>query len=311
MSSRSLAAARARRAGENAPPVSGNRPGTSIGSHAAFAPQQQTAPAYNHNAQPNNVRTGRPGQQQMPPQPPQKQQSAAYQQVQQSQQQEKKALPFTKLSISDAIGLITLRLGRVEQWVIDTEHVNHENEENGNYQSGSLNLPENSKIIDSSILTNIISRLDSLEKRESGANNPEEITKLSESVTRFTEQIGKIVEEGNKHSLAIAKHTEQLFKFDRDLVETKDLLKTFMIKYDMFTSETNNKFADYELALSELEKNVQPVEETHVEGSLVDEVDGASVDDIDNNEVSNEIASSIMSVDLKNIIKQELAASGN
>lgn len=312
MSSRSLAAARARRAGENAPPVSGNRPGTSIGSHAAFAPQQQTAPAYNHNAQPNNVRTGRPGQQQqMPPQPPQKQQSPAYQQVQQSQQQEKKTLPFTKLSISDAIGLITLRLGRVEQWVIDTEHENHENEENGDYQSGSLNLPENSKIIDSSILTNIISRLDSLEKREPGANNPEEITKLSESVTKFTEQITKIVEEGNKHSLAIAKHTEQLFKFDRDLVETKDLLKTFMIRYDMFTSETNDKFADYEIALSELEKNVEPVQETRVKDSSVDEVDETGIDDTDNNEVSNEIASSIMSVDLKNIIKQELAASGN
>jgi hypothetical protein len=307
MSSRSLAAARARRAGENAPPVSGNRPGTSIGSHAAFAPQQQTPPAYNHNAQPNNVRTGRPGQQQqMPPQPPQKQQSAAYQQVQQSQQQEKKALPFTKLSISDAIGLITLRLGRVEQWVIDTEHESHENEENGNYQSGSLNLPDNSKIIDSSILTNIISRLDSLEKRDSGINNSEEFTQLSESVSKLTEQIGKIVEEGNKHNLAISKHTEQIFKFDRDLVETKDLLKTFMIRYDMFTSETNNKFADYELALSELEKNVQPVEE-----APVDEVDGTNINDIDNNEVSNEIASSIMSVDLKNIIKQELAASGN
>lgn len=307
MSSRSLAAARARRAGENAPPVSGNRPGTSIGSHAAFAPQQQTAPAYNHNAQPNNVRTGRPGQQQMPPQPPQKQQSAAYQQVQQSQQQEKKALPFTKLSISDAIGLITLRLGRVEQWVIDTEHENHENAENDNYQSGSLNLPENSKIIDSSILTNLISRLDSLEKREPGTNNPEEITKLSESVTKLTEQIGKIVEEGNKHSLAIAKHTEQLFKFDRDLVETKDLLKTFMIKYDMFASDTNNKFADYEFALAELEKNVQPVQETPVD----DKVDGTSINDINNIEVSNEVSSSIMSVDLKNIIKQELAASSN
>ena len=306
MSSRSLAAARARRAGENAPPVSGNRPGTSIGSHAAFAPQQQTAPAYNHNAQPNNVRTGKPGQQQqMPPQPPQKQQSPAFQQVQQSQQQEKKALPFTKLSISDAIGLITLRLGRVEQWVIDTEN---ENEETGDYQSGSLNLPDNSKIIDSSILTNIISRLDSLEKRELGNSNPGEITQLSESVTKLTEQITKIVEEGNKHSLAISKHTEQLFKFDRDLVETKDLLKTFMIKYDMFTSETNNKFADYELALSELEKNVEPVEEVPVEDSIVD---GTSIDDIDNNEVSNEVSNTIMSVDLKNIIKQELAASGN
>jgi hypothetical protein len=243
----------------------------------------------------------------MPPQPPQKQQSPAYQQVQQSQQQEKKALPFTKLSISDAIGLITLRLGRVEQWVIDTEHENEENEENGNYQSGSLNLPENSKIIDSSILTNIISRLDSLEKRELGTSNPGEVTQLSESVTKLTEQIGKIVEEGNKHSLAISKHTEQLFKFDRDLVETKDLLKTFMIKYDMFASDVNNKFADYEFALSELEKNVQPVEEAPV----VDEVEGTSITDIDNTENSNEIASSIMSVDLKNIIKQELAASGN
>jgi len=308
MSSRSLAAARARRAGENAPPVSGNRPGTSIGSHAAFAPQQQTPPSYNHNMQPNNVRTGKPGQQQQ--MPPQKQQSPAYQQVQQSQQQEKKALPFTKLSISDAIGLITLRLGRVEQWVIDTEHESNENEENGNYQSGSLNLPDNSKIIDSSILANIINRLDSLEKRESGSNNPGEVTQLSESVSKLTEQISKIVDEGNKHSLAIAKHSEQLFKFDRDLVETKDLLKTFMIKYDMFTSDTNNKFADYEIALSELEKNVHPIEDatTHVEDSSVDKVEGTNIADI---EVSNDISNSIMSVDLKNIIRQELAASDN
>ena len=302
MSSRSLAAARARRAGDAAPPVSGNRPGTSIGSHAAFAPQQQMPPGYNHNGQPNNVRAGRPGQQQMPPQPPQKQQSAAYQQVQQSQQQEKQSLPFTKLSISDAIGLITIRLGRVEQWVIDTEQ---ENEENGG-NSNSSSLPENSKIIDSSILTNIINRLDSLEKRETGTNNPEEVTKLSESVSKLTEQITKIVEEGNKQSLAIAKHTEQLFKFDRDLVETKDLLKTFMIKYDMFTSETNNKFTDYEFALSELEKNVQPVEDSSAEVKT-DEVEGTSINDIDAGDGVN----TIMSVDLKNIIKQELAASSN
>ena len=299
MSSRSLAAARSKRAGETAPPVSGNRPGTSIGSHAAFAPQQQTPPGYNHNMQPNNVRTGRPVQQQQ--MPPQKQQSPAYQQVQQSQQQS--TSPFSKLSISDAIGLITLRLGRVEQWVIETDH---ENEENGNSHSGSLNLPDNSKIIDSSILNNIVSRLDSLEKRESGTNNPEEITKLSESVTKLTEQITKIVEEGNKQSLVIAKHTEQLFKFDRELIETKDILKTFMIKYDMFASEINNKFSDYEVALSELEKNVQPVEESAAD-VIHEQVEGTSINDIDNTENSN----SIMSFDLKNIIKQELSSSNN
>jgi len=306
MSSRSLAAARSKRAGENAPPVSGNRPGTSIGSHAAFAPQQQTPPGYNHNAQPNNVRTGRPGQQQ-PPQPPQIQKSVDSKQVQKA--------PFSKLTVSDAIGLITLRLGRVEQWVIDTEH---ENEENGNSQSGSFNLPENSKIIDSSILNNIISRLDSLEKRESGTNNNEEIAKLLESVSKFTEQITKIVEEGNKHSLAISKHTEQLFKFEREFVETKDLLKTFMIKYDMFANDTNAKFADYESALAELEKSVQLVDTSIVS---VEEVEGSNIQDIDssdgvnvaegvNTEVNTEVSND-MSLDLKNMIKQEFAADSN
>ena len=303
MSSRSLAAARAKRAGDPAPPVSGNRPGTSIGSHAAFAPQQQMPPGYNHNAQPNNVRTGRPGQQ-MPPQPPQNQQSASYNQL---QQQEKKSPPFTKLTVSDAIGLTTIRLGRVEQWIIDTEKANEEN----NGSSCSL-LPENSKIIDSSVLTNFVSRLDSLEKRLT--SNLEEFTKLSESVTKLTDQVAKIVEEGNKQSLAIAKHTEQVFKFDRDLVETKDILKTFMIKYDMFASDTNTKFSDYEFALTELEKNFQHVQDTPVdelddvdEVDEVDDVEGTSINDNDTLEGVN----TIMSVDLKNIIKQELAASSN
>jgi hypothetical protein len=305
-SSRSLQAARAKRAGESAPPVSGNRPGTSIGSHAAFAPQQQTPPGYNHNAQPNNVRAGRPGQQQMSQQPPQMQKSVD------SKQAQKSTVPFSKLTVSDAIGLITLRLGRIEQWVIDTEQ---ENEENGNVQSGSLNLPDNSKIIDSSILNNIISRLDALEKRESGTNNNEEIAKLLESVSKFTDQITKIVEEGNKHSLAISKHTEQLFKFEREFVETKDLLKTFMIKYDMFANDTNAKFADYESALAELEKSVQLVDTPIIES--VQEVEGTDINDIDIAEVSDTIqvsdiaaeVSNDISNDLKNIIKQEFAVS--
>jgi hypothetical protein len=52
-SSRSIAAARARRAGEAAPPISGGRPGTSIGSHAAFVPQNQ------NNTSTSNVRLAR------------------------------------------------------------------------------------------------------------------------------------------------------------------------------------------------------------------------------------------------------------
>ena len=78
MSSRSLAAARARRAGDAAPPVSGNRPGTSVGSAAAFSGMPQP---------PTNVRVARqPPQQfspQYPPPPPNQYQQQQYQQQQQ------------------------------------------------------------------------------------------------------------------------------------------------------------------------------------------------------------------------------------
>ena len=46
----------------------------------------------------------------------QQQQNKAYQDIPQSQQQTKKDKPFNKITVSDAIGLITIRLGRVEQW---------------------------------------------------------------------------------------------------------------------------------------------------------------------------------------------------
>lgn len=282
MSSRSLAAARARRAGENAPPVSGNRPGTSIGSSAAFSQQMPPPP---------NVRLARAPQQAYPQSQQAYQPSQAYQQVQQSQQQSQNGLPFTKLSISDAIGLITMRLGRCEQWIIETEH---ENEENGGSTS-LTGLPENSRIIDNSILTNFVSRLDSLEKREPGSNNSNidtnVVSKLSEEVASLNEQLARIVEEASKHSLVTAKHTEQLFKFERELVETKDILKTFMLKYDTFTSETTEKLGDFEFAISEIEKNLPVIQENVVEENILEE------------NANEETATA----DLKSLVQQELA----
>ena len=259
MSSRSLAAARARRAGENAPPVSGNRPGTSIGGQAAFANQ--------NFQQPSNVRTSRSGsgQQQDP------------------QQQPQNKLGFNKLSISDAIGLITLRLGRVEQYIIETEH---EKEVNGNtgVNSGSNSL-------DTTIVNNIVNRLDSLEKKNG----------TTEDVTKLVEQITRIGDEASKHTLAISKHTEQLFRFERELTETKDILKTFMLKYDNFSKETNDRFTDFEFALSDLEKNLV------VSTEPTSTTDEQNVDDLSENPALAAIeANTIISEELKNLIKQEL-----
>jgi hypothetical protein len=274
MSSRSLAAARARRAGENAPPVSGNRPGTSINSHAAFA---QQGPG--QGQPPSNVRVSRGPQTQ------------SYQDVRQSQQQTQASLPFSKLSISDAIGLITLRLGRVEQWVMETEHNTDDSQP---HNSSESNLPNNSKVIDISVLTNIINRLDSLEKMGGGSVGNESVSKLTEEVAKLTQQVTRIGDDGNKQMLAVSKHTEQLFKFERDLVETKDILKTFMIRYDAFVQESAEKFTDFETALTEVERGLQATGET---------ADPAGTD------IDSTLGQETSSADLQSMVKQEMANS--
>ena len=217
-SSRSIAAARSRRAGESQPPVSGGRPGTSIASHSAFVPQQMQPPS-------NNVRVGKApiNQQQQP----------------QQMQSPSNGLPFTKLSISDAIGLITLRLGRVEQFVID-----YENGEIARGPQSEESIPKNSKIIDNSVLANIINRLDALEKKEPSTSS-------------------------NSFSNV---NNEQISKIEKDLKETKDLLAHMLFKFELFSKETNDRFIDIENAFAEIEKSMvsPPLDET-ISASIIDE----------------------------------------
>jgi hypothetical protein len=82
-----------------------------------------------------------------PPKPPQ-----------QSQQPGQGQIPFSRITISDAIGLITIRLGRVEQLLQKTDLTN--------ISSKALELPPNSQIVDNSVFQTILSRLDVLEKRD-------------------------------------------------------------------------------------------------------------------------------------------------
>lgn len=313
MSSRSLAAARARRAGDSAPPVSGNRPGTSIGSHAAFSQQSMGPPT------PNNVRLARSTQ---PPPPqyaqqPQHTQNKQYYEQQPVNQKSNGQL-FTKISISDAIGLITLRLGRVEQWIIETDHENEANDSLGNQHSS---IPDNHKIIDISVLTTIINRLDSLEKNGStllsgtDSVSNEQISGLKDDVTKLTEKITNVGDEVTKYRIELAKQTEQVFRFNRELIETKDILKSFMLKYDMFTQEMTTNFSDYETALSELEKRIPAAEEEEEVVSEEEDIkDGQDKEEeptedtiISDNDGTTD--SKIMSFDLKTIIKKELANS--
>ena len=288
MSSRSLAAARARRAGDNAPPVSGNRPITSIGSQAAFA-QPPPGMGYNMPPPPNNVRTTRTMQQQPQQQP----------QQHSERQTAQNGLPFNKLSISDAVGLITLRLGRVEQWIMETDH---EEDTKQSVTGDFSGIPSNHKVIDNSVLTTIINRLDSLEKNgTSSSSSSEEFTKLNEDVTTLTEQFKRMSDDVSKHNIELAKCSEQVLRFNRELTETKDILKSFMVKYDMFNEEITQNFSDYETALTDLEKRL-PVEEENSESKEEPQEQQEQQEETTENNDN-------MSVDLKNVIEQELANS--
>ena len=242
-SSRSIAAARSRRAGESQPPVSGGRPVTSIASHSAFVQQQMPPPPS------NNVRVAKaPMQQQQMPQ--------------------QGASPFTKLSISDAIGLVTLRLGRVEQFIIDFE--NGEIEGHHPNSGGGSSIPENSKIVDNSVLTTIVNRLDALEKREG-----------SSSVTSSV--------------------ASSIASLEKDLKETKDLLSHFLFKYELFTKETGEKFSDFDGAISEIEKGLEAHQFVDINEpvAVVDEPVPVPV---------TAPALEINALDLKSLIKQEFSA---
>jgi molecular chaperone DnaK (HSP70) len=171
--------------------------------------------------------------------PPQQMQKQVYNQKPQMKppQQAAAAAPRPKLSIGDAFGLVTLRLGRVEQFMFDVQ-------QQGGVKSGEISIPENSQVIDKSVFTNMISRLDGLEKKES--------------------------------------NSKQLTILENELRSTKDLLISMMAKFDKFSKETDDKFKetddkflDYDSAIAEIEEKMDSNEET---GEDLQEDDAVSND---------------------------------
>ena len=138
--SRSIAAARNRRTGDSAlqSRTPNKQPMTSINSQRAFS---QQPPSYT-NVNPNTNTNA-------------------------------KSLPFSKLTVSDAVGLITLRLGKVEQYLIDTQ--NSESQKSSDSSSSGL---------DNSVISTIVNRLDSLEKQNMNTN--------AELIDQLAKEVGSI-----------------------------------------------------------------------------------------------------------------------
>ena len=165
---------------------------------------------------------------------------------QQQQQQQPQMNP--RLSISDAIALITLRLGRVEN-LIQNMPVDSPS------GAGSLEQDENMRMIDVTVFENIVSRLDNLEKGQKNVSDKQtqQQQQQLQQHTQYQQQLNSIklstaTQSSSSSSLIIdTKSEENISKLNdsvdvlkAEVVQVKDLL----LKLQSFTMETNQKLSD-------------------------------------------------------------------
>jgi hypothetical protein len=172
-SSRAIAAARNKRAGET-------RPNTSIGSSTIFSQQSRGQPQVQRQTQ---------------PQP-------------QNQKQ--------KISVGDAIGLTTIRLCKVENFIKELK------------ETGMPEMPANAQLVDNSILTSMINRLDALEKKEI-ANN-EKIKQLEKELSDLTRETGEKFADFDTALIEIEKQLPEV----QDFEVTED---TMTLSADIITAD--------------------------------------------------------------------------
>jgi len=238
--------------------------------------QQQMRPG---QGQPQPQQTRQPPQQmkqgQLPPQqtrpghPPQQTRPG------QQQQQPVSHLP-SKMSIGDAIGLITLRLGKVEQNVYELQNSLPDDE------NDVENVPNtNARIIDDSVFKSIVSRLEKLESQKPIiVQQPvaqKDVVEMAE-MTEMTEITNKV----------------EVLQYE--LKQVKDLL----LILQSFTMETNQKltnivFNDNQDFDESQEQFNDPIISEFIQ------IDGMT-SELDENQLLNV-------VNLKELISQELTSS--
>jgi len=221
---RSVQAAQRRRAGPPEPQQQFSRgPTTSINSAQMFANQARPGNG-------PNIPSGRLAGQQ-----------AAYSQQQMMQQQhqqmhesnEKEGVQgISKMTIAQAVTLITLRLGAVESKLIEMEHSGSNN---------TFNSDVNTIQIDKNVLNTIMNRLESLEKRSPSGTNIS-----NQDTTLLKQQIDTI-----KPVIVQTKNaTISLLKDNKDLKHEVQTLKEIVANLENITSTHTEQIKDLIISFS-------------------------------------------------------------
>jgi hypothetical protein len=151
--------------------------------------------------------------------------------------------------VSNAIGLITLRLGKLEKFI---QEVNEDGGFNNNPNNGmdTSSMPSNMKLVSDEVFENIVNRLNLLESKVINFNNQNDT-------------------------------------FVKNFSTMQSTIDNLNAKLSSFINETNERFTDYENALAEIEQNFEVdanVNDIIIEDNEEDEENNEN----DENEINND-----------------------
>ena len=280
---RSVQAAQRRRAGPTSEPgIPGRGPQPSINSAQLFSNQARPG-------QGPSMPTGRLAGQQA-----EMQQKQQMQQMQQQQNQKTEGIPsVSKMTIPQAITLITLRLGAVESKIISLSSL-----QDSSSQSQSVSIDgQDMVLIDKNVLQSITSRLESLEKRSGSASGSASGPEMNLLKQQF-ETVKQAVVQTKGATTTVAKESKDLkFQVDalkNELSETKELLTALQ----NLTMDNSQKIMNISSNIPDgfVFDSQQNFDETMVESVNITDLN----DDSDQNE--------IVGTNLKEMIESEINA---
>jgi hypothetical protein len=274
---RSVQAAQRRRAGPPEPAAPGRGPRTSINSSQMFAAGQQQQRMGPGSGQVSGRLAGQQAQQM---------QKNMMDQQQQMQPQSASGLTnINKMTLAQAITLITLRLGKVETQIFNGLG-------QGSSSSGFTG-DDDHILVDKSVIQSLISRIDALEKKPAatsvGTSSSQDISLLKQQF----ETIKPIVVQSKTMNNALKQQIEVL---KTELTETKELLSALQ----NLTMDNSNKLLAFSSIYdmgnsSDFLEGEQEGDQEFVEGDQ--EFSGDLSADI--------VSEEIMGTNLKELIEQE------
>lgn len=214
---------------------------------------------------------------------------------------------ISKMTVAQAITLITLRLGKVET---SLQQIMLEGVSSPYQMSSGLGDNENMILVDKSVIESMSTRLESLEKRSTMPSGGRDLELLKQQIEPLR---ATVVQNKTAIGALIRDHKDmktQISSINTDLTETKELAGALR---DL-VMDNSQKLVDLQSMVGtnldtdfQDECNIQEnIDETEIlDSEVVDDGHDLQEDDVDNVDV--DIDSEVVGTNLKELIEQELA----